>query len=66
MSEVIAIGFVHDIVKNYFLVDFIKNELISSGKSETFSAKNMVDDIQMMNFFAQMVTGNVEREYEEE
>ena len=45
VGEVIAIGFVHDSLKNYFLVDSIKNELVSSGKSETFSARNLVDDI---------------------
>ena len=62
----ISIGFVHDSLKNYFLVDSIKNELISSGKSETFSARNVVNDIQMINFFAQMISGNTEKAYEEE
>ena len=56
----------HDSLKNYFLVDSIKNELTNTGKSETFSVRNMVNDIQLLNFFAQMVNGNKERAYDEE
>ena len=52
VGEVIAIGFIHDSLKNYFLVDSIKNELLNKGKSKTFSARNMVNDIQLLNFFA--------------
>ena len=66
VGEVIAIGFLHDSLKNYFLVDSIKNELISTGKSDTFSARNIVNDIQLLNFFAQMITGSINRAYEEE
>ena len=62
----INIGFVHDSLKNYFLVDSIKNELISTGKSETFSARIMVNDIQLLNFFAQNIIGIKERAYDEE
>ena len=48
----VTIGFLHDSIKNYFLVDSIKNELINTGKSDTFSERNLVNDIQLLNFFA--------------
>ena len=35
----------HDSLKNYFLVDSINNELLNSGKSQTFSSRKIVDDI---------------------
>ena len=56
----------HDSLRNYFLVDSIKNELIKTGKSETFSARSVVNDIQLLNFFAQMIAGNLEKAYQEE
>ena len=56
----------HDSLKNYFLVDSIKKEITNRGKSETFSARNVLDDFQLLNFFAQMITGNIEKAYEEE
>ena len=47
-------------------MDSIKNELKSTGKSETFSARDIVKDIGLLNFFAQLITGSIERAFEEE
>ena len=41
-------------------MDSIKNELFSTGKSETFSARSIVDEIQLIKFFAEMITGGFE------
>ena len=50
-QEVLAIGFVHDIVKNSYLFEAILEEFKLSKISQILSGKSIVDDIGFISFF---------------
>ena len=49
-QELLAIGFVHDIVKNSFLLEAIWDEFKRTKNSKILSGKSIVDDIELISF----------------
>ena len=43
-KEMIAIGFMHDLIKNTYLIKAITEEFEMSKNSEILSAKSIIDD----------------------
>ena len=50
-NERIAIGFVHDSIKNNYLIESIKDELDVSEDSKILSGKSIIEDIEFIHSF---------------
>ena len=52
-NEEIGVGFTHDIIKNIFIVEAIKDELTTSGNCKLLSAKCIISpsDRELFLFF---------------
>ena len=61
--EQIAIGFLHDIIKNVYLIEAIKDEFNESENSEILSGKSIVDNIDFMIFFVEYLQNNNENSF---
>ena len=53
-KEEVEIGFVHDTIKNYYLIEAIKSEL-KSGNSNILSSKLIVEDVELIKFIVNIV-----------
>ena len=49
-QEMIAVGFIHDILKNSFLIKYIIEEFELTKNSKLFSAKSIIEDIELVLF----------------
>ena len=52
-DEKIAVGFIHDILKNNYVIKVIIEEFRSWKYSKTLSGKLIVDDTELVNFFVE-------------
>ena len=53
IEEKIAVGFIHDIIKNNYVVKVILEEFRSSQNSKTLSGKSIVNDTELIKFFVE-------------
>jgi len=52
MEQAVEIGFIHDTIKNYFLLEAIKDEFEKTEISTTLAAKNIIKDVELIKFIA--------------
>ena len=48
INQEIEIGFIHDIIKNYYLFEAIKDEINKTGTSQILSAKSIVKNVRLV------------------
>jgi hypothetical protein len=55
LQQKVAIGFIHDTIKNHFLLQTIKDELKQTGKSKLLSARSIVEDTELIKFIGDAI-----------
>ena len=53
INEKIAIGFIHDILKNNYVIKVIREEFSLLKNSRLFSGRSIVDDTEFIKFFVE-------------
>ena len=54
-TESITIGFKHDILKNYYIMESIKDELALGGSSNILAYRSIVTDVQLLRLIAESI-----------
>ena len=52
IKQDVEVGFTHDILKNYFLFEAIKDEITKSNNSQILAAKSIIKNVQLVKLIA--------------
>ncbi len=58
INKEIAVGFIHDTLKNHFLLEAIKGELQTSGRSSLLASRSIVEDAELIMFIRDAIEYN--------
>ncbi|WP_341761070.1 pentapeptide repeat-containing protein [Candidatus Tisiphia endosymbiont of Thecophora atra] len=66
VEQEIEIGFIHDIIKNYYLFEAIKDEIKESKKSEILASHSIVKNVELIKLIAENLAYNKDLQYLQE
>ncbi|WP_375330736.1 pentapeptide repeat-containing protein [Candidatus Tisiphia endosymbiont of Oplodontha viridula] len=66
VEQKIEIGFIHDIIKNYYLFETIKDEIKESKKSEILASHSIVKNVELIKLIAEDLAYNKDLQYLQE